>query len=1166
MPILASAIEVNKVFYSLDYSNNTAEVAGCDDELGSATIPATITDKEGYTYTVTSIGDNAFSEHFFIRSVELPNTIISIGKSAFYKIKNFTYINIPNSVKSIGDKAFMDCAKLSTVDVGRNSTLTSIGSNAFNGCSSLRSFYIPNSVESIGAGAFRYCSAISSINIPTSLKSIETCAFSGTAIQSATIPSSVTKIGSYAFGSCKSLTTVTIPNSVTTIEGEAFSGCTSLASVSIPNSVTSIEYNTFYGCTSLTSVTIGDGVTSIGKSAFENCTSLASLTIGSSVASIGEKAFYKCSALSSLTIPNSVTTLGESAFDGCSGLASVTIPKSVTTIRRYVFLGCTGELTVNCNIPSVYSSGDGKFYGSKFSSVKIGDDVETVGDYAFYWCESLTSVTIGNSVKTIGEKAFYWCSGLTEITIPNSVTTIGESAFSYCSALTSVTIPKSVTSIGSSAFRDCTGELNVNCNIPSTTGNGVFQGTKFSSVIIGDDVETVGDYAFYGSSNLTSVTIGNGVKTIGENAFRQISNITSLTIGNSVTSIGKDAFLGCSGLTEVTIPNSVITIGNDAFYNCSGLTSVSIGNSVTSIGDYAFYNCQKLTSLTIPNSVTTIGEYAFEDCSGLTKVTIGKSVRTIGSMAFYKCSALTDIYNYATTPQDIWSSCFSNYSATLHVRPGCGDAYRAASAWKDFQTIVEDATDGGPVEKPKLSLSASPSGGDVTAGTKVYLTAKANSSEVSGASIYYTLNGTTPSKNSTAYTSSGITINASCTLKAIAYKEGYEDSDVMEESFTVTNHDNHGIAINETNFPDANFRKYLLEQDYGSDGVLTEAEIAGITNMSVYEAGIESLEGIGYFKELVYLDCTDNQLTSLDVSGCNNLLMLYCSLNKLTSLDVSGCPMLNSLYCNGNQLSSLDVSGCSELYWLYVYQNQIKGAAMDALIENLPTASNGQMAVIYNENEGNVMTEAQVAAAKAKGWTPQYYNGKEWIEYKGGDGEIAEKSDVYLVSVTCDNQNLDRLTNSDKLIFHATFGNDGAEDEIPSAIMLLSEDAKRVLASGEYEWTVVKKGEQVTVDYEYALDTIPQGQYKATVLYYDWNEEVWRYSSRFVYAINVGNSPAKGTEGDVNQDNAVNTDDLITLSDIIIGRREKTEAADVNGDGIVNIADLVMLVNMLTAK
>jgi hypothetical protein len=167
--------------------------------------------------------------------------------------------------------------------------------------------------------------------------------------------------------------------------------------------------------------------------------------------------------------------------------------------------------------------------------------------------------------------------------------------------------------------------------------------------------------------------------------------------------------------------------------------------------------------------VRTIGEYAFDDCSGLTKVVIGKSVTSIGSSAFYGWTALTDIYNYATTPQDTY---FSNYSATLHVVPGYGDAYRAAYPWKNFQTIVEDATDGEPIEKPKLSLSASPSGGDVAAGTKVYLKAKANSSTVSGANIYYTLNGTSPSKSSTAYTSSGITINASCTLKAIAYKDG----------------------------------------------------------------------------------------------------------------------------------------------------------------------------------------------------------------------------------------------------------------------------------------------------------------------------------------------------------------------------------------------------------
>ena len=205
-----------------------------------------------------------------------------------------------------------------------------------------------------------------------------------------------------------------------------------------------------------------------------------------------------------------------------------------------------------------------------------------------------------------------------------------------------------------------------------------------------------------------------------------------------------------------------------------------------------------------------------------------------------------------------------------------------------------------------------------------------------------------------------------------------------------------GITINETNFPDANFRKYLLEQDYGSDGVLTETEIAEITYMDVSGAGIENLKGIGYFKGLEYLGCTDNKLTSLDVSGCSNLRMLYCSINKLTSLNVSGCSMLNWLYCNDNQLTSLDMSGCPELSLLYVYQNKIKDAAMDAFIKSLPTVSNGEMAIIFDYNEGNVMTTAQVAAAKAKGWTPYYSNDPDMTDWQEYAGEGSELEPVYM--------------------------------------------------------------------------------------------------------------------------------------------------------------------------
>ncbi len=98
---------------------------------------------------------------------------------------------------------------------------------------------------------------------------------------------------------------------------------------------------------------------------------------------------------------------------------------------------------------------------------------------------------------------------------------------------------------------------------------------------------------------------------------------------------------------------------------------------------------------------------------------------------------------------------------------------------------VTEGTSAPPTPLPKLTLSASPSGGQVSAGTTVTLTAKAEGSTVSGCDIYYTTNGSTPSKSSTKYTSSGVTINSNCTLKAIAYKDGYETSEVLEENYTI---------------------------------------------------------------------------------------------------------------------------------------------------------------------------------------------------------------------------------------------------------------------------------------------------------------------------------------------------------------------------------------------
>ena len=159
------------------------------------------------------------------------------------------------------------------------------------------------------------------------------------------------------------------------------------------------------------------------------------------------------------------------------------------------------------------------------------------------------------------------------------------------------------------------------------------------------------------------------------------------------------------------------------------------------------------------------------------------------------------------------------------------------------------------------------------------------------------------------------------------------------------------IDINVTNFPDENFRHYLLEQDYGKDGVLTEAEIKGITSIIVYKKGISSLKGIEYFTALRILECLYNKLTALDVSKNTELRYLYC------------------------------------------YKNNIKGEAMTELINSLPENNSSvdrYFRAIYDlTDETNICTKSQTAAVKVKGWIPQYYD-SGWKEYEGSDDEGGE--------------------------------------------------------------------------------------------------------------------------------------------------------------------------------
>ena len=114
--------------------------------------------------------------------------------------------------------------------------------------------------------------------------------------------------------------------------------------------------------------------------------------------------------------------------------------------------------------------------------------------------------------------------------------------------------------------------------------------------------------------------------------------------------------------------------------------------------------------------------------------------------------------------------------------------------------------------------------------------------------------------------------------------------------------------IDETTFPDANFRNWVLGRDYGKDGILTNAEMAEIKKLNIPLLSIQSLKGIEYFTALTYLPCANNNLTTLDLSCNVNLTELSCSQNKLTSINLSKNTKLEALWCVNNKLTSLDLT------------------------------------------------------------------------------------------------------------------------------------------------------------------------------------------------------------------------------------------------------------------
>lgn len=668
--------EEDGVFYNITSAmyqtcEVTCQSGAFNSYSGIVSLPSTVK-YDGQTYTVTSIGSDAFRASTDLLCTLLPSTIRSIGANAYQGCTSMAAVTFPASVMNIGEMAFDGCSALSSV-TNYATTPQDIAANTFSTFSTL---HVPTGLKDVYAAApvWNQFDIVEDATVGTPVTQItldqqQVHLWIGqTAQLQATVSPADATVSKVAWSSSNDAVVTVDDNGQLTGVSEGAATVTAKATdgsgISASATITVEEHIAWDITLNLDYATISIGET-LALTATLSPSDLPNTTVewassDENVATVSADGIVTGVMFGQATISAS-TTDGSMLQASCTVTVSPTMVKSITLSQQSATMAINGTLQLTATVaPEDAAIKDVEWATSDASIATVTQD------------GLVTALAAGKATITAEAIDGSGVKGRCEVTVQ----------------------PNNYDFIANGVYLKVVSEENKYCVV-------VYRDADYNSysgeVVIPDSVEYknsiytvtgIGKYAFYLCDQLTAVTIPSTVISIGHHAFTGCVSLGSLVLPNSVKTIGESAFASCNAMTSLTLSTSMTEIAEETFFACNSLTSLNIPANIVTVGPRAFCRCSALTEVTLNEGLVTLGDGAFKGCSALPSIDLPSTVANIGKSTFADCPALNDVYNQASRPQTIYETTFSQYG-TLHVLMTRKNAFATAEYWKNFE-IVED--------------------------------------------------------------------------------------------------------------------------------------------------------------------------------------------------------------------------------------------------------------------------------------------------------------------------------------------------------------------------------------------------------------------------------------------------------------------------------------------